>query len=482
MPTLRPDITGGRMPDSLPYAALSLPDLHYQPREAINALQDRNLRQMIALCAERHPFYRRRFAEHGVDPARIRSTHDLTALPITTKYDFAADPDAFRLETDGLSLEERVVREFVSTTGTTANRPAPIAVTTFDYYAYLEHARHCSAIAGVTEADLIANVFPLTAAPLGGFVRAHSTAAATGCPVLTLNPGRADASFPVHRRIDEVIRLIARHRATILYGVASYVRTWLIRAQTIGADFSHVRACMVSGEPVSAAMRDDMIRRMRAFGQPSPRVINRYGMTEVGSFIECVDGAGWHNPSPEQVFLEVVDPQTLRRLPNGEKGLLLVTHLLRRGTVLLRYAPGDLVAITEAPCPHCGRTSERIVAQPVRTADLVKVKGMLVNLTALSDELAAIDGLDEHQIVIRKRADDPFSLDELALNLVASPDRRESVAAEATRRTALATNIRPTIQFVSMDALVDPDDTSKFRRALDLRPPVPDDLIGDRSP
>ena len=42
--------------------------------------------------------------------------------------------------------------------------------------------------------------------------------------------------------------------------------------------------------------------------------------------------------------------------------MLAITHLHRRGTVLLRYLVGDVVTLARAPCPHCGRDGERIVA------------------------------------------------------------------------------------------------------------------------
>ena len=70
---------------------------------------------------------------------------------------------------------------------------------------------------------------------------------------------------------------------------------------------------------------------------------------------------------------------TLPVLPDGERGALAVTHLNRRGTVLVRFLVGDIVAVERGACPHCGRFGDRIVGPVVRTRDLVKVKGMLIN-------------------------------------------------------------------------------------------------------
>jgi phenylacetate-coenzyme A ligase PaaK-like adenylate-forming protein len=161
------------------------------------------------------------------------------------------------------------------------------------------------------------------------------------------------------------------------------------------------------------------------------------------------------------------------RLGNGEVGLLLATHLQRRGTVLLRYAIGDLVALTEEVCPHCGRTSERVISQPVRTKELVKIKGTLVNLEALREALEGVPALEEYQIVVQKSDPaDPFSLDELLLRLAAPPEQQEAVAAAVSARTLALTHLRPRVEFVPRDVLFDPAVNVKAQRILDRRPPT----------
>ena len=74
--------------------------------------------------------------------------------------------------------------------------------------------------------------------------------------------------------------------------------------------------------------------------------------------------------------------------------MLAFTHLNRRGTVFLRYLVGDVVSISHDTCPHCGRTAPRLTSQPTRTGSLLKVKGALVNLQNLSEELDRLAALD----------------------------------------------------------------------------------------
>ena len=454
------------------FGELTLPDLLSRPRAEVRALQDRLLRRTIALCHRGHPHYQRVMRERGLAPADVQTTDDLVKLPITSKQDFMADPEAFRLQLPDLPPEERILREVMYTTGTTSGRPAPIYTTTWDHYAFLFQAARCSDILGLRDTDVIANVFPLTPFPMGAYVRADAIAAANGAAIVTVNPGRPSPSFPVHRGLDEAVRTVERHRATIIWGVASFVRRMLIRANELGADFSCVRMCSITGEVTSKAMREDMRRRLADLGSTAARILNRYGSTEmIAGMLECVEGSGWHNPAPDQMFLEIVDPETGRRVGNGERGLVLMTHLIRRGTVLLRYAVGDVVAMTDEPCPHCGRTAERLVTQPARTGDLVKIKGMLVNLDLLQEELDAVRGLEEYQIVIQKSDPaDPFSMDELVLRLAANDGAAQAVAREGAERTAAAAQVQPRLEIVRRDEIFDPTKSPKLQRIVDRRP------------
>lgn len=446
-------------------------DILYEPVEQVRALQERLLGETIDRCYRGHPFYREMMISKGLTPDDIRSVADLPKLPYTRKQEFSGDPERFRLDLPDLPLEERLLREVVYTTGTTTGRPAPIYNTPWDSFQHFVSSKRSSDIIGLQSTDVIANVFPLTPYPMGGYLRSYSTAAATGCAIFAANTGRPYGDFEAHRTLDDAVRLVETHRATVLYGVASFIRRMLIRAAELGVDFSSVRACMVTGEASSPAMREDMKRRMLALGQPDPKIWNRYGATESISLVECVEGAGWHNPAPDQILVEVVDPETGHPVPDGDIGLHVITHLNRRGTVLVRYSLGDLVAVDRTVCPSCGRTSERIVSQPVRTRDIVKIKGMLVNVEALIESLNEIEDLDEFQLVIRKSDEaDPYSLDELVLRVAAPESRRTRVEEAAAARVLKVAQIRPKLEPAAANDLYNPERNDKPVRLVDRRP------------
>ena len=444
-------------------------DLLRQPLAEIRKVQDALVARQIELCALGHEYYRRRWAEHGVDPASVRTIDDLQRLPLTPKQDLMAEPEAFRLQCPDLPLHERALWEVNYTTGTTSE-PTPLYVTTHDYQAYLVQARRVAEISGVTENDVLANLFPLTQAPMGAFVRSSTNAYAAGATIAAALTGASFGDFGVHRSLDDAVRMVERHRATVLWGVTSFVRRVIMRANDLNADFSSVRMCGVTGEASSPEMREDMRQRLRGMGVVDPIIFDRYGSTESGGLAQCHEDGDWHNPAPDVLFHEVVDPDTGRRLPDGERGALAITHINRRGTTLIRYLVGDIVSLSHEVCPHCGRTGDRVVPPIVRTKDLLKVKGMLINPSVLLESLGAVPGIDEFQVVLAHQdPNDPYSMDEMIVRVASPRSDRDDLVSAVSEAAQRAAKVRPRIEFASASDIYDPAKEAKASRLVDRR-------------
>jgi phenylacetate-CoA ligase len=448
-----------------------LPNMLRQPAEIVRDLQDRLLRRMVEICYDAHPFYARVMRREGIEPRHITNCAELVRLPPASKADFLADPDAFRLDPDKLPGHEGTLWKVVYTTGTTTGRPAPVYVTAHDHFAYMFGFKDRQDMIGLRETDRLMNLFPLTNFPLGAFARAADEVAAIGAAIVFGHTGRADMPFPLNRSLDEAVAAITRHRVTVLWGVAGFVRRVLIRAKDLGADLSSVRMVMTTGEAASPAMRADFRRRMADLGCADTVVVNRYGSTEQGgTMIECCDGSGFHSVLPDQLFHEIVDPETGARRADGETGHLAVTHLNRRGTVFLRYLVGDVASLDHTQCPHCGRTSVRMSSAPVRTGDIIKIKGALVNLGNLKSEFDRKQEIDEYQIVVQPEdRNDAFSMDELVIRLAPAQGSTSSVADQIAADVMRLTNLRPRIEIVDRDEIFNPLTASKPRRIVDAR-------------
>lgn len=440
----------------------------FRPRADQRAAQQKRFDATMDLVFERHPAYRRIAQETGLSRNDIETVADLRKFPATAKDAYMTAPNEYRLDTSGLGEEERALWDVMHTTGTTTGIPTPFYSTAYDFYRILALQEGMMRLRGVGPDDSIANLFPLTVWPHGAYARVPHAAAALKIPVINTLPGNPSGQFHHGSDLDEVVALVARSRATILWGVPSYVRRVLIRAGEMGADLSAVRFVFVTGESTPEAMRGDFETRLAALGADDVFVSISYGATEMqGGMVECAPGSGFHNPAPDQFLIEIVDPVTHAPVPDGESGLVLLSHTDRRGTVLLRYALGDISVLGSGPCPHCGSETDRLVRTPARADSLLKIKGMLVNPALIEDILISDPGISEYQIVIeRENADDALSPDVLRIRVAGDAER----AGEITARVKSATGVTPVVALEDAQSIYAAGDTLKSSRIVDRRP------------
>ena len=443
-------------------------DLPFKERSIITKIQEKNFSQTMDLCFSRHPYYRARFKQMGLLRGDIKSLADIHLLPVISKKDYAAEPEAFRLETKGLEEEATINWDVMHTTGTSGGRPTPFYSTSYDFFNTLTANRRALEIRQVRDTDSVANLCPMTLYPYGAYHRTIAAANVMKIPVISPLPGRPSKHFHWAAGLDEVVETVSRTKVTILWGVTSFVRRVLMRAEELRADFSAVRLAFVTGEAVSSEMRRDLTNRMRRIGRKDAFVSISYAATEmqVGS-VECCPDSGYHNPAPDHFYFEIVDPDTHKPRPEGERGLSVRPHLDRRGTVHLRYALGDFAALSTEQCPHCGSWTDRFIGMPSRADDLVKVKGMLINPEVVTDLLLTDGQVGEFQIIVDKEVqNDPLSADRLRLLLDIDPKTDIERIAETVR---VAIGVRPIIERSERTAIFDPDKSLKAKRFVDLR-------------
>ena len=443
--------------------------------ETLRKLREARIRRTVDLCLRGHPYYRRRLGALGIGPGDVRTLDDLERLPLVSKADYMACPDEFRLvgaDIPDLSPEEKTLWNVAYTTGTTSGSPSPFFNTTHDQYEIMIQARRCGEAEGFRSGDVIANLIPLPPMPTGGFLVVGRTGDALGLPVVSALTGARRPDYPVHRGLDEAIDCMVAAEPTIFWGLTSFVRRFFRRARERGVRFSRARMVVITGEAVSTPLEKELADYLREFGADDPQVRIRYSCTELqGGLVQCRSGAVLQNMVPDLYYLEIVDPETGRRVAEGEEGALALTHLHRRGTVLLRYLVGDVMSLRLEQCPHCGRLGERVVQPPRRTGAIIKVKGMLVNPALIFEVLAAEEGIGEFQLVVRKSDPaDPHSMDAMVLRLEADAGARERLAASLPEKVRQVVMVRPEIEFAGQGEIHDPMKDMKARRVVDERP------------
>jgi phenylacetate-CoA ligase len=183
---------------------------------------------------------------------------------------------------------------------------------------------------------------------------------------------------------------------------------------------------------------------------------------------ECRDGGRLHF-CEDQVYAEVLHPDTLEPVAEGQEGVLVLSHLDREACPLLRWWTGDIVVASREPCP-CGRTHLALVGGVRgRVDDMLIVRGVNVFPSAVEDILRSIPFVaDEFQILVDRESYDPFTRGlsrlklrvELASGVAPSPELADNVAEKVRSRLA----VRPVVELVPHRTL--PRTTMKAQRII----------------
>ena len=344
--------------------------------EALKTLQERYLREHLAYCRTRSPWYRKKLA--GIDPQNF-SIDRLGELPITTKDELAADPDAF------LAAPWSEVEDVVFSSGTTGE-PCRIAYTGNDMKRLAYNEQRCFHAAGLTKEDRVLLTCTLDRCFVAGLayylgVRALGAAAIRN----GLNS------------IESHLQVMKSLRPTAVIGVPSFLRHLGLEAKERNADCSSVRRLICIGEPV----RDEQMRLSGLGAQLAAiwgvPVHSTYASSEiVSSFCECTATCGGHL-IPDLAIVEILDDEG-KNLPDGEIGEVVVTPMRISGMPLVRFRTGDISFLMREPCA-CGRYSPRLGPILGRRAQMLKCRGTTLYPRVLNSVLDVAPEVAEYYVV-----------------------------------------------------------------------------------
>jgi phenylacetate-CoA ligase len=146
-----------------------------------------------------------------------------------------------------------------------------------------------------------------------------------------------------------------------------------------------------------------------------------YGLTEIcgpGVGAECVHQNGTHL-FEDHFYPEIIDPETLEPLPDGQTGELVFTTLDRFAMPMIRYRTRDLTSLISEPCP-CGRTIRRMQRIAARSDDMVIIRGVNVFPSQIEAALLQVEGTAPHYQIILTR--EFGGLDEIEVKLEVQPE------------------------------------------------------------
>jgi len=370
---------------------LEKPDMHkldFMPTFAnddeLRAHQLRGLQWTVRHAYEGSAHYRRKLEEAGIAPADIRDLGDLRKLPFTTAGDLR---DGYPFPLRAVPFEQ-LVRVHASS-GTTGKRKV-LCYTQKDLDDWEFFFARCYQMAGVTPLDRVQIAVGYGVWTAGvGFQAGCEKIGALAVPV---GPGN----------IDMQIQFLLDFQSTVFCSTASMA---LLMAEEIHrrgiADKIAVRKIVYGSERSSRSMRS---RISELFG--GAELFDITGLTELygpGSGIECADHDCIHYWS-DYFLLEILDPETLEPMPDGEWGEMVVTTLCKEGAPLLRYRTRDITRIIPGPCT-CGNLMPRHSRIRGRSDDTIKFRGVNIYPSSIDTILSAIPGLgSEFQIHLTRDA------------------------------------------------------------------------------
>lgn len=368
-------------------------------RETMRALQLNKLKETVKYEYDNVPYYREKMDKAGVKPEDIQTLEDIRKLPFIIKEDIAANYPT------GLFAKpmEEIVRIHASS-GTTG-KPKIAGYTRNDLEMWRECVARAMASAGQDSKSVIqvAYGYGLFTGGLG----AHIGAETIGATVLPMSSGNTKKQIMFMQDMKSTaLACTPSYALTIAEGVA--------KAGIDPADLS-LQSGIFGAEPWTEGMRKDIEKGLGI------KAYDIYGLTEIvgpGVSISCDEHNGMHIQE-DYFYPEIIDPETLEPLPDGEIGELVFTTLGKEGFPMIRYRTRDLCYLMRDKCA-CGRTTVRMSKILGRTDDMLIIRGVNVFPSQIETVISKFEELTINYMIYvgRENNKDTFDLEvELAPGL-----------------------------------------------------------------
>lgn len=419
-------------------------------RELMHKMQSKELAVMVKRMSDNVPFYRDKFKEIGIESGDIKSVDQLKYLPFTTKNDLR-DNYPFGLFT---TPQSDIVRIHASS-GTTG-KPTVVGYTRDDLEIWAEVVARSLTMAGIHSGDTIQIAYGY--GPFTGGLGLHYGAEKIGATVIPISVGNTKKQ----------LQFMTDFNATVLACTPSFAAHLgeSIRNNGISEKDIKLRIGIFGAEPWTNELRSQIERLINI------KAYDIYGLSEVigpGVSMECPCHCGNH-VFEDHFIPEIIDPETLEILPDGEIGELVFTTVSKIAMPLLRYRTRDLTRLYRDKC-DCGRTLVRMEKCMGRSDDMLIIRGVNIFPSQVESVLMEISETTPHYQLIIKREN---NLDTLEI-LVEIDEKSwsDSIRELEGIRSRIDQNIKSMLGISAKIRLVEPNSIerweSKAKRVIDLR-------------
>lgn len=425
-------------------------DIETMGHDQLQELQLTRLKETVKHAAN-SPFYKEVFEKNGITPDSIQTLDDLRKIPFTTKNDLRSH---YPFGMAAIPIQKCV--RIHSSSGTTGN-PTVVLHSAKDLDQWANQVARCMYMVGLRDTDVFQNTsgYGMFTGGLGFQYGAERLGALT-VPAAAGNTKRQ-------------IKFITDFGTTCLHIIPSYATRLAEVMYEMGIDprrDTKLHTVCIGAEPHSEEQRKRIEQLLGV------KAYNCFGMSEMngpGVAFECPEQNGLHIWE-DYVIPEIINPQTLEPVPEGEIGELVLTTINREAMPLLRYRTRDLTRFIPGECP-CGRTHRRLARFVGRSDDMIILKGVnifpiqiekiLMNFKELgSNYLITIETVGYNdEMLIEVELSDLFTDDYSAL---------QRLAKEVTRQLKDELLLTPRVKLVGKGSLPSAEG-GKAVRVKDLR-------------
>jgi phenylacetate-CoA ligase len=282
----------------------------------------------------------------------------------------------------------------------------------------------------------------------------HYGAEKLGCPAIPVSGGFTERQ----------VKLISDFGPEMIAVTPSYMLAILdeFRAQKVDPAKSSLQIGIFGAEPWTNAMREEIEQTF------DMHAVDIYGLSEVigpGVANECVETKDGLHVWEDHFYPEIVDPESGKVLPDGERGELVFTSLTKEGMPVIRYRTRDLTRLM----PGTARSMRRVEKIMGRTDDMMIVRGVNVFPSQIEELILKDERLAPHfQVELRREG----RLDAMTVKVEARDGASDDMRAACDRD--LAHIIKALIGVTATVETMAPGgierSVGKAKRIVDLRP------------
>jgi phenylacetate-CoA ligase len=368
------------------FAVLSeLQESERWPRAKIDELRARRLCALVRAAWDHAPYWQATMREHGISPESIRDLSDLRRFPLLDKQTVRARREEMTWRDEGPRLQ--LVRTSGSTNEalqfyTNSNREAQINAARMRGHRWVGMSRG--------EREMYFWGSPVELSKQDRVKRFRDW---------LINDGLTNGFALKPEFVPQYVAHWRRWRPKCIFGYPCTLALMAGMAAAANIDLRSLAGCGLKMIVTTSEILTDADRKTvaEAFGVP---VYDSYGLREGGLVGHECDRFTMHCMD-EQLILETIDPDTLE--PTDGEGELVLTNIVSRVMPMIRYRTGDIVTLSNAPCP-CGRNLGSIRISGGRIADFVVTsKGVWIPGYAFIYICRSVKGITNFQLIQEQR-------------------------------------------------------------------------------